>query len=133
MMKKSYMGFVLWMIGFTAAVMAVCLLPIEDKELLVRIVNNLCTVGIEVLMILIYKTEKVFWINGISFEEAVAAGSDRRRAYARRYVKLFGIMTAASFLYSFIAQLLHLPWGIDVALIIVGLTVCAFGSMRFRL
>lgn len=133
MLKKSYKGFALWMIGFVAVVLAVSLLPIEDNELLVRIVNNLCTAGIEVLMLLIYKTEKVFWINGVSYEEAVEAGSDRRRAYAWRYVKIFGILTAAFFLYSLIAQILHLPWGIDVALVIVALTVCALYTMRFHL
>lgn len=121
------------MLGFIAAAAVVSLLPIEDEGLFARIINNLCTVGIEILMFLIYKTEKIFWINGISYEEAVAAGSHRRRALARKYVKLFGIFGASFFLFSVIAQLLHLHWGIDVALVIAGMTACAFSTMRFQL
>lgn len=57
MLKKSYVGFVLWMLAFMAAVLGAALLPIEDEALLMRIVDNLCTLGIEALMLLIYKTE----------------------------------------------------------------------------
>lgn len=133
MLKKSYTGFILWMLGFIAAVACVSLFPIEDEALLVRIIGNLCTLGIEALMLLIYKTEKVFWINGISYEEAVKAGSGRRRGLALRYVKFFGIFAAGFLLYSVIAQLLHLPWGIDIGLLIAGMLAFALGTLRFRL
>lgn len=133
MLKKSYVGFVLWMLAFMAAVLGAALLPIEDEALLMRIVDNLCTLGIEALMLLIYKTERVFWINGISFEEAVKAGSGRRRALAFKYVKFFGMFAAGFLLYSVIAQLLHLPWGIDIGLLCAGMLVFTLGALRFRL
>ena len=121
------------MLGFITLMMAAAFLPIDELGLLIRICNNLCTVGIEILMLLIYKTEKIFWINGISYEEAVKAGSDRRKVYARKYVKHFGVFTLAFLLFSLIAQLLHIHWGIDLMLVVVGLVGCCLRTMRFKL
>ena len=108
-------------------------LPTEDVGLIVRLLNNIMTIGIVILMFMIYKTEKVFWINGVSYEDAVEAGSERRRAYAMRYLKRFGIFAAGIFLYSFIAQMLQIPYGIDIAIGFVGIVACAFSTMRFKL
>ena len=133
MLKKSYTGFVIWLIGFCAMMTLLAFLPTEDVGLIVRLLNNIMRIGIVILMFMIYKTEKVFWINGVSYEDAVEAGSERRRTYAMRYLKRFGIFAAGIFLYSFIAQMLHIPYGIDIAIGFVGIVACAFSTMRFKL
>lgn len=133
MLKKSYTGFVVWLIGFVVLIMLPSFLPTEDIGLIVRLIDNIMTISLEILMLIIYKTEKVFWINGVSYEAAVEAGSDRRRAYALRYVKRFGIFAATFLLYSVIAQVLRLPFGIDIAAVTVGIVVCAFSTMQFKL
>lgn len=134
MLKKSYRELILWVLGFTVVLTAAAFLPVRDVGLLVRIDNNLCMAGVVVLMLLIWKTEKVFWISGISFEEAVEAGSDRRRAFAWKHVKLFGIFEAAFFLFSVIAQLLQLSFWLDIAVIMLGcLAAGAVSMIRFKL
>ena len=133
MLKKSYTGFVVWLIGFVVLIMLPSFLPTEDIGLIVRLIDIIMTISLEILMLIIYKTEKVFWINGVSYEAAVEAGSDRRRAYALRYVKRFGIFAATFLLYSVIAQVLRLPFGIDIAAVTVGIVVCAFSTMQFKL
>lgn len=133
MLKKSYTGFVVWLIGFVVLIMLPSFLPTEDIGLIVRLIDNIMTISLEILMLIIYKTEKVFWINGVSYEAAVEAGSDRRRAYALRYVKRFGIFAATFLLYSVIAQVLRLPFEIDIAAVTVGIVVCAFSTIQFKL
>lgn len=134
MLKKSYRELILWVIGFTVLMTAAAFLPVRDAGLLVRIDNNLCMIGVVLLMLLIWKTEKVFWINGISFEEAVTAGSGRRRAFAWKHVKLFGVVAILYLLFSLIAQLLHFSFWIDIAVIMMGcLAAGIISAMRFKL
>lgn len=133
MLKKNYKELILWMIGYTAVLVGAVFLPIKSVGLLVRVIDNLTMVSVAVLMLIIWKTEKVFWFSGMSFTESVEAGSDRRKAYAWRHVILFGIFAAAYLLFSVIAQLLHFHIMADVAVLTVGLTVASVYSSRFKL
>lgn len=133
MLKKSYKGFVIWLIGFVLMIMLPSFLPIEDVGLIVRIVGNIMTISIAVLMFMIYRTEKVFWITGVSYEEAVEAGAERRRAYALKYVKRFGCIAAGFFLFSVIAQVLGIPYGVDIAVAFTAIVTGALSTIRFRL
>lgn len=132
MLNKSYWGVVIWMIGFMAGMLALAFLPIEDPHLAARVYDVACAAGIEVLMFMIYKTEKIFWINGVSYQEALEAGSDRRRAYALKYVKRFGILTVGTLLFSLLAQLLRLNILIDILVFVAGIMVCAFSTMKWK-
>ncbi|MCM1189865.1 MAG: hypothetical protein NC541_11290 [bacterium] len=132
MLNKSYRGFIIWMIAFTAGMVGLSLLPIKDAHLTARICHVACAAGIEALTLVIYKTEKIFWYNGVSYQEAVEAGSDRRRAYALKYVKRFGILTAGILVFSFIAQLLRLNVAFDTAAMVIGLVVCALSTVKLK-
>lgn len=132
MLNKSYKGFIIWMIAFAAGMVGLSLLPIEDEHLTARICHVACAAGIEVLAFMIYKTEKIFWYNGVSYQEAVEAGSDRRRAYALKYVKRFGILTVGILVFSFLAQLLRLNVGIDSAVMVIGIVICALSTVRLK-
>lgn len=134
MLKKSYRELILWMLGFTAVMTGAAFLPTgEDVGLLVRVLDNLTMVGLVVLILVIWKTEKVFYFSGITFEEASEAGSDRRRAYAWKHVMLFGAAAAVYLLYSVIAQLLHLSWWIDIILILAGGLATGIYSSKYKL
>lgn len=133
MLKKSYKGLILWTVGYTAVLTGAAFLPTRDVGLLVRVIDNLTMASVVVLLLIIWRTEKVFWFSGMSFEQAVEAGSDRRKAYAWKHVKLFGIFAAAFLLFSVVAQALHFPIAVDLAVLMVGLlAVCVF-SMKFKL
>lgn len=133
MLKKSYGGFALWMAGYVVLMLLIAFLPIKDAGLMVRIFDFFTAASIEVLMLIVYKTEKVFWINGISYEDAVEAGSEKRRALALRFVKRFGALTAGIFLFSAAAQLLKLPCLADVCVVMAAFFICAFSTIRFKL
>ena len=76
--KKSYTGFVIWLIGFCVVVVGACFLPNLGTQLTLAVVDNASTIGIFILTLLIYQTEYVYWYNGTSYEEAKAAGSERK-------------------------------------------------------
>ena len=132
-LKKSYKGFVLFMLGFAAALFALCFLPTEDTGLVMRLICNLSTAGIALLAYIIYRTEYVYWYNGTEYEEAVAAGSERRKAFARKHLDRFASCAAAYLLYSSAAQAMGWPWWIDLILSGVGLVAAAVSTMKFKL
>ena len=118
-LKKTYKGFVIWMLGFVIATFGVAFLPIEDGILLGRIVGNLCCMGTAILAYIIFKTECVYWYNGTEYEEAVKAGSERRREFAWKHFRRFGLFALAFLIFSVLAHLLQFPFRIDIAVLLI--------------
>ena len=52
--KKSYTGFVVWLIGFCVVVVGACFLPNLGTQLTLAVVDNASTIGIFILTLLIY-------------------------------------------------------------------------------
>lgn len=132
-LKKSYKGFVWFMLGFVAALFALCFLPTENGGLLMRLICNLSTGSIALLAYIIYRTEYVYWYNGTEYEEAVAAGSERRRAFARKHLNSFAVCALGYLLYSALAQALGWHWWIDLVLCFVGLIAAAVSTIKIKL
>ena len=53
--KKSYTGFVIWLIGFCVLTVGACFLPNLSTQLTLAVVDNACTIGIFILTFLIYQ------------------------------------------------------------------------------
>ncbi|MBE5803930.1 MAG: hypothetical protein E7316_05400 [Clostridiales bacterium] len=132
-LKKSYKGFVWFMLGFTAVMFLFCFLPIKDGGLITRLVCAEMTCGVALLAYIIYRTEYVYWYNGTEYEEAVAAGSERRKAFALAHFKRFAVCAVACVGYSVAAQLLGWPFWIDILLSGVGVIVAAISTIGIRL
>ena len=62
--KKSYTGFIVWLVVFCLAVTGFCFLPDMSTQMTLALVDNAATIGIFVLTFLIYQTEYVYWYNG---------------------------------------------------------------------
>lgn len=132
-LKKSYKGLVWFMVGFAAALFALCFLPTEDEALMSRLICNLSTAGMALLAWIVYRTEYVYWYNGTEYEEAVAAGSERRKAFARKHLNSFAACALGYLLYSALAQALDWPWWIDLVLCFVGLIAAAVSTIKIKL
>ena len=133
MYRKSYRGFVIWLIVFLVLIFAICFLPAEDAAIMTRLITNLCTLGMAHLTWLIWRTESVYWYNGVSFEDAAKAGAERRKAYALRHFRLFGGYALVALVVTAAAQMLHLPWWVDFTLVCGGLIAAAFRTMAYKL
>lgn len=133
MYRKTYAGFIIWLIMFMIAMLAICFLPVKDEAVLIRLLMNLCTIGMAQLTWMIWRNERVYWYNGVSFEEAAKAGNERRRAYAHRHFRLFGGYALAALAFTLGGQLAGWPWWVDMAVIPVGLIAAAFRTMTYKL
>ena len=60
--KKSYLGIILWFIGYMVTMGIVIALPIKG-DLIFRVTYNWMTMGIAVLALIIYLTGNVYWYN----------------------------------------------------------------------
>lgn len=133
MYKKSYTGFVLWMIGFVAALFAICFLPVSDAAVLMRLILLLMAWGVASMAFLIWKTESVYWYNGTTFEEAEAAGSERRKAFAWKHLRIFGFYALAVTVLAALMHFLGASMWIDFIVGSVGLVIAACMTIPFKL
>lgn len=131
--KKSYTGFMLWLMIFVAATLGISLLPTEDWQLLMRLIILLMGWGIAALAFIIWRTEQVYWYNGITYEEAEAAGSERRKDYAWRHLKVFGIYALGISVFVWGMQMLGASAWIDFTVGTIGLIVAGCCTMPIKL
>ena len=131
--KKSYKGLVFFLIGYMIAMFLPIFLPFEDANLLTRIVLNIATIGLVLLCRMMYRNERIYWINGISFEQAKRATSEQRKEYALWHLRQFGNAALIFFLFSILAQYLHLSIALDTIVMLVLLIAVAFRSVKVKL
>ena len=131
--KKSYTGFILWLMIFVAATLGISLLPTEDWQLMMRLIILLMGWGIAALAFIIWRTEQVYWYNGITYEEAEAAGSERRKDYAWRHLKVFGIYALGISVFVWGMQMLGASAWIDFTVGTIGLIVAGCCTMPIKL
>ncbi|MBR4080258.1 MAG: hypothetical protein IKK21_00560 [Clostridia bacterium] len=132
-LKKSYRGFVLWMLGFVAGMAAIILLGTADAALMTRVLLCFTAADVALLAFIVWRTEQIYWYNGTEYEEAVKAGRERRRTFAWRHFRTFGGYALGQIIFCGVMHLLGLPWWIDIIVFCVGLCSAAFSTMRIRL
>ncbi|MGN0514899.1 MAG: hypothetical protein ACI4GD_11525 [Lachnospiraceae bacterium] len=131
--KKSYKGFVIWMVLFIICMFACAFVPTEDGNLITLLIDNIMTIGMALLTWLIYKNEKIYWYTGLSYEDAKKAGSEQRKEYAMKHFKRFGIFAGIYLVYSIIALLFDIPIGVSITIVLIGLVGAALSTMNIKL
>ena len=131
--KKSYKGFIIWLIGFCVITVGTCFLPNLSTQLTLAIVDNACTIGIFILTFLIYQTEYVYWYNSTSYEDAKAAGNERRKAFALAHMKRFGYFALAFLVYTVISLMIGIPYGFDITIACAGILIAAISTLKIKL
>lgn len=132
-LKKSYKGFVLWMIVFCLICEGIIFLPIKDKNILCRLVLIFCVIATTFLTYMIYKTEYVYWYSGVNYEDAVNVSSERRKIYAKKHFNRFMFFTALYIIYSIISQLLGIYFWIDIIVCTVSFVIVAISTTNIKL
>ena len=133
MLKKSYKGFAAWLIAFIAATLALGLISTQDTALLMRLILLLMAWGIAVLAFIIWRTEQVYWCNGTSYEEAEAAGSERRKAFAWKHLRLFGGYALGLSVFIWVMHMLGVSVWVDFTVGTVGLIATSCCTMPIKL
>lgn len=131
--RRNYVGFVLWLLVFFGLMLGTSALPIENEALLTRLTLLVCSALITALAFMIWRNEHVYWYNGISYEEARQADSERRRRYAWRHFVRFGWFALLYALFSLLAQLAGVGIGWDIAVFAAGLLGTAISTISIKL
>lgn len=132
--KKTYKPLLLWLIGFPI----ITIILVENffnvsKKVSVLSTLIIVVISIYVLMLIVYKGEYVYWINGgPNYEEAKEAGSEKRKKYAKAHLDIFFKMMLISFLYGIISLLLVFSIWIDTLLILLLIIIAAFLTIPIK-
>lgn len=129
--KKTYKPFIAWLIGFPIFLILITKgldnLPLKISVLVTLI---LTVVSLYLLMLMIYKGEYVYWINGgPSFEEAKEAGSEKRKKYAKLHLDIFSKITLVSVIYGAISFLLKFSMWLDIVVITMIVVIATFTTI----
>ena len=124
--KKSYKGLIIYFIVFFAILILVGVLSVWKDFVPELVIANTMTVGVSGLMYVIYKTENIYWINGLEYEKALLAGSERRKKFALQHLKRMGaatifglVLSGVSFIFGWNLWITY----IVVVIIFVGVTI----------
>ncbi len=132
-MKKSYTGLIIWLIVFLAVIISLCNIPFNNPAVMIRLLFNFTSISLTVLMFIIYKTDKVYWFNTVSYEEVVNAGYERRQWFAWKIFKRFALF---AIIYLVVSAFLHLfggPFWIDIIVFAVGIVAVALNVTTIKL
>lgn len=131
--KKSYKLFILWIIAMIITSFLPAFLYEMKLQIMLAIVDNILTIDIFLLTLIIYLTESIYWYNGTTFEQARDAGSERRKAFAAAHMKRFGIFALAFLIYSIISIFIGLPSALDVVICVIGIVAVALSTIKIKL
>lgn len=113
--KKSYKGLIAFLMLHFGALICVGVLSVYMDFLPLVLIANIITIGMTILMYIIYVTENIYWMNGIEYEQALLAGSERRKTFALKHLNRMGrgaifgmIVTLAGILFN-LSQFITFP------------------------
>jgi len=137
-LEKSYKLLVVWFIslfifvGLFSALLIKINLNLSSKviTLLWLYFMNLFFIS---LFLMIYKTERVYYINYITHKEAQEATKEERRKFAYKHLIVFCIATIVFIIYSIISLIFRYPTGMDVGVFTIIIIISAIRTVPFRL
>ena len=99
-MKKSYKGYIVWMILFCVGMVLMMIVDLKNLKLFSLILGNYMLMMITLLTGMIYKNECIYWYSGVSYQEAIEATSMSRKKYAYKHFIRFFITCLLYLFYS---------------------------------
>ena len=84
-MKKSYKGYIVWMILFCVGMELMMIVDLKNLKLFSLILGNYMLMMITLLTGMIYKNECIYWYSQMSYQEAIEATSMSRKKYAYKH------------------------------------------------
>ena len=132
-MKKSYKGFFLWLALFLFGFYPLLLISGDNGNTATKLTLLYTTLMVAGLMIIIERTDKVYWINGVTFEEAEKAGYEKRMEFAAAHTRKFNAFAVIHTVFTVISFIFNLSIWLDIIVMLVGLIVTAFSTINIRL
>lgn len=134
--KKSHSLFFIWLACFFISMMAFCLIAdvytSMSNEMITKVMLLLTALAIVILFYIIYRTEKIYWLNRISYDEAVYMTREERKRYALLQLQRAIYAFFATMVYTVMGIYLHTPSLLDSIAVAIILGVMAFSSTNVK-
>lgn len=132
--KKTYKPLIAWLIAFPIILILITkILGDISVEIAVLATLILTVISLYLLMLIIYKGEYVYWINGgPNFEEAKEAGSEIRKEFAKAHLDIFSKITIVSLVYGAISLFLKLSMWLDIVVIMMMVVIATFSTITIE-
>ena len=132
-MKKSYKGYIVWMILFCVGMELMMIVDLKNLKLFSLILGNYMFITLSLLTGMIYKNECIYWYSQMSYQEAIEATSMSRKKYAYKHFIRFFITCLLYLFYSIIAYFLSFSFGMSIIICCLLMTVCALSTVSIKL
>ena len=135
--RKTYVPFIAWIMGFTGVSLVAPGVAGNYFELSsgdpLKITLGVMVIALDVLFLMVYLGEYVYWINGgPDFERAKKAGSAKRKAYALKHLKLVAKASVIALIYLVISGILQFNAGMDFVVVLGLILLSAIKTMGIK-
>lgn len=133
---KSYKPLFVWfltlLLGLTAVASISSSLELDPKiaSLLITNTVSILLVG---LMLIIYRTQRIYYINYVTYKEAEALTEEKRKRFAYQHLMAFMSSMILFAFYTVISILIKIPMMLDVTVFAVLLIVTAIRTVPFNI
>lgn len=132
-MKKSYKGFIAWLVLFCVGMFVIIFIDIKNINLVGLVLGNYMFITLSLLTGMIYKNECIYWYSGMSYQEAIEATSMSRKKYAYKHFIRFFITCLLYLFYSIIAYFLSFSFGMNMTICCLLIVVCTLSTTSIKL
>ncbi len=131
-MKKSYKGLILWLICFICGYGGLIFLPDNNINFLTNISMLYVSAMIAALSYYMYRYDKIYWINGVMFEDAVKMTRQQRDRFTWRHFEVFGKFLCLHIVFALITHFFNFPLWTIITVPTIGLIVTAISTIRIK-
>ncbi len=134
-LKKTYKGFVGWMIFFFAGeiLFSMTAMKFVDENFTVFASFSFTLVLLDILTYIIYKTEYIYWYNGMPYDTAAKASSEERKNYAHEHMMRFLYGTFAWAVYGMAKCFFEISLWVDILAFMVIIITTAVSTIKIKL
>lgn len=135
--KRSYAAFFIWLVVYCLVMMAFTLFTdvYTDmaNDLITKMLLIIATFGIEVLFYMIKVTEKIYWLNKITYDEAVYMTKEERRLYAGRQLRYVSYGFLATTIYVSVGIITNTPSWLDCIVVGAIMGIVAYTAVNVKI
>ncbi len=132
-MNKSYKGFVLWIIIFVGGMCVFPFLPIEDTALITNLSLLYCSAGITGLIYIIYKYDRIYWLTGVFFDDALKLTRQQRDEYTYAHFVKFRNCFIIHLVFAVASQFFNFPMWAIITLPMILLIATAISTIKIKM
>lgn len=135
--RKTYVPLIAWLMGFTGVALVAPGVAGNYLELSaadpLKITLAVMVVALDVLFLVVYLGEYVYWINGgPDFERAKKAGSAKRKAYAMAHLEIVVKASIIALIYLICSGIFQFNVGMDFVVVLGLVLLSAIRTMKIK-